>query len=129
MAQAQVSGPREKHNSWRRNIKQQVEDIVADEIKSSDLKKDADSAWEELKALNNKVDEAMVSGDRAALKSLAAERDAARATLVPRIKAGQDKGYSPEGLPRTYKKGGKVSSASSRADGIAQRGKTRGMMK
>ena len=28
-----------------------------------------------------------------------------------------------------YKKGGKVSSASSRADGIAQRGKTRGMMK
>ena len=27
------------------------------------------------------------------------------------------------------KKGGKVSSASSRADGIAQRGKTRGMMK
>jgi hypothetical protein len=28
-----------------------------------------------------------------------------------------------------YKKGGKVKSASSRADGIAQRGKTRGMMK
>ena len=28
----------------------------------------------------------------------------------------------------TYKKGGKVSSASSRADGIAQRGKTRGKM-
>ena len=30
---------------------------------------------------------------------------------------------------RGMKKGGKVSSASSRADGIAQRGKTRGMMK
>ena len=28
-----------------------------------------------------------------------------------------------------YKKGGSVKSASSRADGIAQRGKTRGMMK
>jgi hypothetical protein len=28
----------------------------------------------------------------------------------------------------TYKKGGKVSSASSRADGIAQRGKTKGTM-
>ena len=28
-----------------------------------------------------------------------------------------------------FKKGGKVKSASSRADGIAQRGKTRGMMK
>jgi len=35
-----------------------------------------------------------------------------------------------EGLPIPgMKKGGKVSSASSRADGIAQRGKTRGMMK
>jgi len=30
---------------------------------------------------------------------------------------------------KLYKKGGKVKSASSRADGIAQRGKTRGMMK
>ena len=30
--------------------------------------------------------------------------------------------------PTTMKKGGKVSSASSRADGIAQRGKTRGTM-
>jgi hypothetical protein len=30
--------------------------------------------------------------------------------------------------PREMKKGGKVSSASSRADGIAQRGKTRGKM-
>ena len=102
---------------------------MTEETKSSDFKKDADSAWEQLKTLNNKVDEAMVSGDRAALKALAAERDAARATLVPRIKAGQDKGYSPEGLPRTYKKGGKVKSASARADGIAQRGKTRGKMR
>jgi hypothetical protein len=31
--------------------------------------------------------------------------------------------------PKLYKKGGAVKSASSRADGIAQRGKTRGMMK
>lgn len=30
--------------------------------------------------------------------------------------------------PRAMKKGGKVSSASSRADGVAQRGKTRGRM-
>jgi hypothetical protein len=29
----------------------------------------------------------------------------------------------------TYRKGGKVSSASSRADGCAQRGKTKGMIK
>jgi hypothetical protein len=31
--------------------------------------------------------------------------------------------------PKLYKKGGKVKSASSRADGCAMRGKTRGMMK
>lgn len=31
--------------------------------------------------------------------------------------------------PVGYKKGGKVSSASKRADGIAQRGKTRGVMR
>lgn len=41
-------------------------------------------------------------------------------TLKSRVKELGDQGY---------KKGGKVSSASSRADGIAQRGKTRGMMK
>ena len=32
----------------------------------------------------------------------------------------------PDKLDRDYAKGGKVSSASKRADGIAQRGKTRG---
>ena len=36
---------------------------------------------------------------------------------------------SPDYRDRNYAKGGKVKSASSRADGIAQRGKTRGMMK
>ena len=36
---------------------------------------------------------------------------------------------SPYEKERGMKKGGKVKSASSRADGIAQRGKTRGMMK
>ena len=34
----------------------------------------------------------------------------------------------PEGATEGYKKGGKVSSASSRGDGIAQRGKTKGRM-
>lgn len=33
-----------------------------------------------------------------------------------------------EEMPETYRKGGSVSSASKRADGIAQRGKTRGTM-
>ena len=36
--------------------------------------------------------------------------------------------FDPEGADKEYKKGGKVSSASKRADGIAQRGKTRGKM-
>ena len=36
--------------------------------------------------------------------------------------------FNPEGMDKEYKKGGKVSSASKRADGIAQRGKTRGKM-
>jgi len=37
-------------------------------------------------------------------------------------------GENTNAMGDTYKKGGKVSSASSRADGIAQRGKTRGTM-
>ena len=54
-------------------------------------------------------------------------------------KPGMDKGLEPQNLPykpgkskdpafkeKLYKKGGSVSSASKRADGIAERGKTRG---
>jgi hypothetical protein len=49
---------------------------------------------------------------------------------VPTEKAKYKRGHVPtnEAL-YGMKKGGKVSSASSRADGIAQRGKTKGMMK
>ena len=43
--------------------------------------------------------------------------------LLPQIKAAA----AAQGV-KTLKKGGKVSSASSRADGIAQRGKTKGRM-
>jgi hypothetical protein len=39
-----------------------------------------------------------------------------------------DTGEKTNPMGDTYKKGGKVSSASSRADGIAQRGKTKGRM-
>ena len=46
------------------------------------------------------------------------ERKAAAADRASRVNEMGD----------TYKKGGKVNSASSRADGIAQRGKTRGKM-
>ena len=51
------------------------------------------------------------------------------------VRGGRSEGPSAGSLLREmnpqklYKKGGKVSSASKRADGIAQRGKTRGMMK
>jgi len=38
------------------------------------------------------------------------------------------KPYMPEEVDMTFKKGGSVSSASKRGDGIAQRGKTRGKM-
>jgi hypothetical protein len=57
------------------------------------------------------------------------------------LKPGMGKGIEPENLPlkprktkgpefkeKLYKKGGSVSSASKRADGIAQRGKTKGTM-
>lgn len=101
---------------------------MTDVNENFDFKKDADDAWAELQKFNDKVDEAMMSGDRDAMKAAAAERDAARSTLRPRIGRAQEKGYTPEGLPRTYKKGGVVS-ASKRADGIAQRGKTRGQMR
>lgn len=97
---------------------------MTDANKNFDFKKDADDAWAELQKFNGKVDEAMVSGDREAMKAAAAEREAARSTLRPRIGRAQNKGYTPEGLPRTYKKGGSVSSVR-RGDGIAQRGKTR----
>ena len=46
-----------------------------------------------------------------------------------RAKIGVERGERTDPMGNApYKKGGKVSSASSRADGIAQRGKTRGRM-
>lgn len=36
--------------------------------------------------------------------------------------------FDPQGMDKEYKKGGKVGSASKRADGIAERGRTRGKM-
>jgi len=42
--------------------------------------------------------------------------------------ASADRASRVNAMGDTYKKGGSVSSASSRADGIAQRGKTRGKM-
>ena len=52
------------------------------------------------------------------------ELDSAKAKRAGREAAAEERREA-----RGMKKGGKVKSASSRADGIAQRGKTRGMMK
>ena len=48
--------------------------------------------------------------------------------LDPISQAKKDKKKEQEPKPKAYKAGGSVSSASSRADGCAQRGKTRGKM-
>jgi hypothetical protein len=71
---------------------------------------------------------------KARTEAEAAERDARRkADLKKAEDSASDTGkrsglYSSETSQKLYKKGGKVSSASSRADGIAQRGKTKGKM-
>lgn len=64
-------------------------------------------------------------------KDDAKEEDHKRASKTVPVTTGTKLAVpiSPVKLDRDYAKGGKVKSASSRADGIAQRGKTRGMMK
>ena len=62
-----------------------------------------------------------VSGDGSA----SADYQAARKETS---RKAQDKADYKDIVDKEYKKGGKVSSASSRADGIAQRGKTKGRM-
>jgi hypothetical protein len=51
-----------------------------------------------------------------------------KADYSGRAAAAADRASRTNAMGDTFKKGGKVSSASSRADGIAQRGKTRGTM-
>jgi hypothetical protein len=75
------------------------------------------------KAIDKVIDKASVPSDRVKLTKEAQERvDQEQAfkdveDAMRRVKNNEDK---------EYKRGGKVSSASSRADGIAKRGKTRG---
>jgi len=72
---------------------------------------------------------------KARIEAEAAEREAQRRTNLKKAEdAASDTGkrsglYSSETPQKLYKKGGKVKSASARADGIAQRGKTRGTMR
>ena len=64
----------------------------------------------------------------AAIEAEAERRKQKRAEAGEAFKESMGAGRVDE-MGNAYKKGGKVKSASSRADGIAQRGKTRGMMK
>jgi hypothetical protein len=77
------------------------------------------------KAIDKAVDKASVRGTRAKLTDSAKQR----------LRDMEDEGLQREGMRSaapdeeyipSYAKGGKVSSASKRADGAAQRGKTKG---
>ena len=59
---------------------------------------------------------------------LKAAADKMQAVRNERKATSADRASRVNVMGDSYKKGGKVSSASSRADGIAQRGKTRGKM-
>jgi hypothetical protein len=56
------------------------------------------------------------------------ERQAAERNATTREEGGAKVTSYPYAGPNEYKKGGKVASASKRADGIAQKGKTKGRM-
>jgi hypothetical protein len=52
----------------------------------------------------------------------------AKPMVADKSSDAEDRASRTNAMGDTFKKGGKVSSASSRADGIAQRGKTKGTM-
>lgn len=78
------------------------------------LSEEVPQLWEE------KINKAMMPKYAKAIQEKISFEEANR----PKIKGK----FDPEGMDKDYKKGGKVSSASKRGDGIAQRGKTRGKM-
>lgn len=80
------------------------------------------------KAIDKTVDKASVRGTRAKLTDSAKDRIATEEAVEAIEKHESEKRSNPSIKlhDRGYAKGGKVSSASKRADGAAQRGKTRG---
>lgn len=75
------------------------------------------------------IEEAPVSDDLGGLKRIVKKGAAAASTLMDRMGLTQEKEYegkTKEELKVKKAKGGSIKSASARADGIAQRGKTRG---
>ena len=117
------------------------QDLV-DEISRKENEEDREMIAGPMRALKNKVKEDLTGGayvgsrlnmgkDRGSRLGRLTKEDA---EMLKRQddESGRNMGKKPEkmtGMERMgYKKGGKVSSASSRADGCAQRGKTRGKM-
>ena len=88
---------------------------------------------DKLKAQRDATDAKIASGEEKGLARLR-ERLAKEGLTKPQPKMtggggkGAGGGSGATGFDELFSKGGKVSSASKRADGIAQRGKTRGKM-
>ena len=132
MAQAQVSGPREKHNSWRRNIKQQVEDIVAEKKTGGKVQglprgkatfesgptTSEDGDVDNITVTRNPNDK---SQSRLYSPPIGGKRGSPFKNLDEASKYASELQRETRGM----KNGGM---ASSRGDGIAQRGKTKGRM-
>jgi len=70
----------------------------------------ADTAWDTLRNLRAGVDEAQIT-DRSKIPAAMRKHDASAPALRKIIDAAGKRGYEPEGLPRTYKQGGKVKKA------------------
>jgi hypothetical protein len=81
---------------------------------------------DKLKEIRKSMEEK--SKGEASLGMTKEDREETQKKVQEEMKKPQKKAYDPQN-PSTYKKGGMVrSSASKRADGCAQRGKTRGKM-
>jgi len=92
-------------------------------------RKAADAAWDKLRNLD--ADLVMASQiDRDSIPKLKAEFDKVAPSLRKTIQDTSSLGYEPEGLPRTYAKGGKVKGyakgGSVRGGGCERQGKTKG---
>ena len=68
----------------------------------------SERAMDGIRKLNNDVDEKMYDGDRAGAAKLHADTQPQRKSYREKINQERDYGYSPEGMPRTYKNGGMV---------------------
>ena len=109
---------------------------LQDRIRALEARREKGEPTPELDALYQKMDELTSKAHAETTKSVTGEMPDVKPLpgRTPAKKFGEDvKPLPGKGKPeklgegaRNYKRGGAVKSASSRADGIAQRGKTRG---